>query len=325
MTPILNVALIGCGYWGKNLARIISEHQYAKLYLLCDTNIEQARALQTIYFDSKVETDYETVLLDSNIDAVIVSTPVSTHYQIVKDALKNGKHVLCEKVLSTSVDEVRALINEAQTNGLALVVGHTFLYNTIVKHIKTAIERGDLGELLYLTFKRTGLGPIRSDVDVISDLAAHDLSILYYWLGKPNSCLATSRNFLTSQKADIAFIHCEYTDGPIVDLQLSWLSPMKQRIIEVVGTKQMMVFDDVSTTEKLKIIKTGRDYQSQVRDFGSFQLSVKDGDIIIPSIPYPEPLREEFDDFIFTIRSKSTSHNTHDAAICVAECIESLK
>ncbi|MBL7777665.1 MAG: Gfo/Idh/MocA family oxidoreductase [Chitinophagales bacterium] len=321
----INVALIGCGYWGKNLARIINEHPFTQLVVVCDQDECRANSVAASYGAIAFSTDFKITITNYNIDAVVVASPVGTHYEVVKFALHNRKHVLCEKVLSTSSAQITELIDDAKTNNLSLLVGHTFLYNSVVKYIKHAIDESHLGDLLHLTFKRTGLGPIREDVDVITDLATHDLSILTYWLGKPESITTTARSYLVSSKADIAFVQCRYPNGIIADIQVSWLNPIKQRMIEVVGSKQMMIFDDVSTTEKLKIIQTGRDYQSQVKDFGSFQLSVKDGDIIIPRISYPEPLYEEFDDFVNSIKSGVLNHMTHSVAVSVAESVESLK
>lgn len=321
----INIALIGYGYWGKNFARIIDQSPDCNLYCIIDNDSQKRTTIESLFNKTLFETHIESIINNKDIDAAIVATPVTSHYNIVNALLDAGKHVLCEKVLSTSVSEIEYLKNKAKQHQLVLMVGHTFVYNAIVKYIKKAIENGDCGDILYLTFKRTGLGPIRQDVDVIYDLAAHDISILIYLMGMPIRATNTTRCMLQQDKADIAFIHAVYGNQVLADIQVSWLSPIKQRIIEIVGTKQMMIFDDVNVSEKLRIIKTGKDYHSFVQDFGSFQLSIKDGDIIIPSIPYPEPLAEEVADFVFCIQHNQKPIADADLALNVATVIDALQ
>jgi len=325
MIDKLNIALIGCGYWGRNLARVIDENSLCRLHTIFDTNQGNLNRLSVNYCQSIATDNFERILTDNSIDACVIATPVSSHFDIVKTCLENGKHVLCEKVLSENIDEILYLQKLSSEKKLTLMVGHTFLYNSIVRYMKQMIENGDCGEIIYLTFKRTGLGPVRNDVDVVLDLATHDISILNYLLGEPEKTISTTRAVLNTTKADVAFIQSTFSNGIIANIQVSWLSPMKQRIIEVIGTKQMMIFDDVNNFEKLRIIKTGKDYHSMIKDFASFQLSVKDGDIIIPSIPYPEPLAEEFKDFANCIVNKAQPFSDVNSALAVARVLQSIK
>lgn len=325
MQKTIKIALVGYGYWGRNLARIVNNSEQCLLCAVIEISDRNLSEIKTLYPNVAIYKNHLEISNEDDIDAVIVATPVDTHYQIVKHCLLCGKHVLCEKVLSTDMSEILFLKKLAIEKNKILMAGFTFIYNAIVKYMKAIIQNGDCGEILYVTCKRTGLGPIRSDVDVIYDLATHDLSILINLIGKPIYVQLIKNAILNKSKADVAFIQAAFENSVIADIQVSWLSPMKQRIIEVVGTKQMLIFDDVSTFEKLKIIKTGRDYQSMIKDFASFQLSVKDGDIIIPSIYYPEPLKEEIDDFINCILSGNKPQSDIQLSIDIAEAFNLIK
>lgn len=300
----IQVALIGYGYWGINLARVIQNNPDCQLVTIVDINESNRNKAKSQYQDCIICKDMTELFELKDITAVLVATPVSQHYSVVKECLNRNIHVLCEKVLSDNLDQIHELIQLAEKNKIILDVDYTFLENSIVKEIKNILDLRQLGEINYLTFKRTGLGPIRNDVNVIYDLLAHDISILIYWLGVPEWVTSTERCILNNQKADIAFVQLGYSNHIIINLQASWLSPMKQRQIEVIGEKGMLIFDDTNPHEKLKIIQTDLDYQSLATDFGSFQLSLKSGDISIPNIHYPEPLKEKFKSFLSKIKDE---------------------
>lgn len=227
----------------------------------------------------------------------------------MKYCLEKKLHILCEKVLCSNFEQIKLLLLISQKNKLFLDVDYTFLNNNIVNYIRQLIENQQIGKINYLTFKRTGLGPIRKDVSVIFDLLAHDISIIIYWLGIPQWVMTTERYILGNEKSDVAFVQMGYSDGTIADFQVSWLNPMKQRVIEVIGEKSMLIFDDTNPLEKLKIIHTNSDYQSMTSDFGTFQLSLKSGDILIPNISYPEPLKNKIDSFASMIINNDSSQN----------------
>ncbi|MCX6199879.1 MAG: Gfo/Idh/MocA family oxidoreductase [Bacteroidetes bacterium] len=308
----INIGLIGCGYWGQNFARIIDNSANCKLFAIADSDAKRIEQIRQQYPHVKTVTDTNELLNSKEIEAVVVATPVSTHFKIVKQALENDKHVLCEKVLSDKIEEIKILQELSRKKELTLLVGFTFLFNSVVRHIKRAIENDELGKMQYLTFKRTGHGLVRHDVDVVNDLASHDISILLYWMGMPEWVSCTTRAILGKGHADMAFMQMGYANGMIASVHVSWVSPLKQRIIEITGDKCMMIFDDVQSSEKLRIIKSDRKYQSLSSDFGSFQLAVKSGDILIPNVNYPEPLINELGIFTKCIRKKEKLPNEFD-------------
>lgn len=329
MRDKINIALVGFGYWGKNLARVIDEHPNCNLAYIVDVNPRALAKAKKLYENSNCGIEVEECFLDEKITVVVIATPVSTHEFLINEALEYNKHVLCEKVITPNTTLLINLFEKASQKSRILKEGHTFLYNSVVNYIKEAIHLGQLGKLYYLTFKRTGLGPYRQDVDVLYDLAPHDISILQHWFGLPKWVMANSRSLVKSNVADVVFVQLGYEEGLLVQLQLSWINPMKQRVVEVVGEKCMMIFDDVNTTEKLRIINTGVDYNKQITDFGSFQLSVKDGDIIIPNIKYQEPLKQEFDTFIHQVvghkileTDKTTSVNVVTTLSAIADSMK---
>jgi len=312
----LGVVLVGFGYWGKNLSRVIAVAKQCSLKAIIDSDPKARELAKELYPNLEIANNVEAVLTESDIDIVVIATPVSTHVSIIKKCLTAGKHVLCEKIISNNEEEVIALFDLAKSEKLILKEGFTFLHNKAVEYVKQAIYDKSFGKIYYCTFKRTGLGPYRSDVNVLYDLAPHDLSMLIYWFGQPAWVSGISRCIINENIADVVFFQLGYTNEMIVNIQVSWINPMKQRVVEIIGEKQMLIFDDVSNTERIKIIKTGDDYNKNISDFGSFQLSVKDGDIIIPNIVYTEPLKIEFDSFIEQVRVGQ--HDEKDAEMSIA-------
>jgi predicted dehydrogenase len=290
----MNVLLIGFGYWGRNIARVINANTSVKLYGIADLNSEYESYIKDIYPNTILSTSYKDFITDPKVEAVIIATPAYSHLKLVYEFVDVGKHVLCEKPLGFCRNEFQQLRQKAEQERVILMVGYTFLYNSIVKFIKKRIEGKSCGKFLYATFKRTGLGPIRTDTNVIADLAVHDFSMCIYWFGIP----IWVKNSSDKKNPEVAFIQLGYPNDFIINIHVSWLSPMKQRVVEIVTDKEMIVFDDVSTSEKLKIISTGTSYLDKGGDYARFQRSVKDGDILIPNIDCPEPLSEEFSSFI---------------------------
>jgi predicted dehydrogenase len=321
----MKLALIGMGYWGKNLARVIQKNSACELYAIADISQDAIHNARIKYPAALVFNSYHDLLAMDEIDAVVISTPVSTHFDIVKDCLNAGKHVLCEKPLSTSQVEFQTLKQISNEKNVIMMAGYTFLYNSVVNNIKIRLNSGKSGKPYYATFKRTGLGPVRNDTDVINDLAVHDISIAIHWFGMPVWAKCDLGILLKNKFADIGFIQLGYPDGFIVNIHVSWLSPMKQRVIEVVCENEMLVFDDLSPTEKLKIIERGTNYFSNQDDFGSFQLSIKDGDVTIPNIDYPEPLMEELSAFILQIRNNKIDNYKYNIAEKVSIVIEMIR
>ncbi len=320
----LGVVLVGFGYWGKNLSRVIAVAKQCSLKAIIDSDLKACEFAKELYPNLVIANSVESVLATSDIDIVVIATPVSTHVSIIKQCLNAGKHVLCEKIISTNEEDVIALFELAKKERLILKEGFTFLHNKAVEFVKQTINDKSFGKIYYCTFKRTGLGPYRSDVNVLYDLAPHDLSMLIYWFGQPAWVSGTSRCIIHENIADVVFFQLGYANEMIINIQVSWINPMKQRVVEVIGEKQMLIFDDVSNTERIKIIKTGDDYNKNISDFGSFQLSVKDGDIIIPNIVYTEPLKMEFDSFIEQTHNGQCDEKGADMSIAVVRTLAAI-
>ena len=296
---MLRVGLIGLGYWGPNHARVLSELPETKLVAVADISEQAIGLIRRRYPAVRTTLDAGEVIGAPDIDAVIIATPTSSHHSLTLTALEADKHVLCEKPLATSTAECDELIAAADRAGRVLFVGHTFIFNPAVRMMREFIESGEVGQVLYCHTARTGLGPIRSDVNALWDLAPHDLSILFYLIDdEPVSTLATGRAILRDDYEDVVFVHLDFEEGTIGAAHLSWLDPYKVRKVTVVGDRRMIVFDDVASDEKLKVFDRGASYEAvsdaaRGTDFAEFRAQIRDGDIIVPKVPAAEPLKEQ--------------------------------
>ncbi|CAK9249849.1 unnamed protein product [Sphagnum jensenii] len=285
--------------------RIISNSDLGTLEKVCDTDEVNLALLTNKYPHISFTNDIDQIASDPDIEAVVICTPVNTHFPLTEKLMLAGKHVLCEKPLTCSADQCEYLYDLAKKQGVILLVGHVFEYNSVVRYMKGMVEQDMIGKMLYLQLMRMGLGPVRKDVSVIFDLAAHDVAISISLMGQmPLAVSAIGSCFLQDTVEDVAFIQLEFPEKVIASISVSWIDPIKQRLVKVVGAKKMLVFDDVSVGEKLRIIDTGKNYQTSPGDYGSFQLSVKDGDIVIPNLQYTESLVSEFEHFVACIRRK---------------------
>jgi predicted dehydrogenase len=244
-----------------------------------------------------------TVLLNSDVEAVAIATPVPTHFQLAREALLHDKHVLVEKPLTNQSEQAQELIDLAEERGRVLMVGHTFEYNPAVQYLKDYIEEGGLGEVYYINCTRVNLGIFQSDINVIWDLAPHDISILLYVLDSmPSQVSARGAAYVQPQIEDVAYVTVNFPDGVMADIRVSWLDPCKIRRITVVGSKKMIVYDDVEPTEKIKIYDKGVDAPPYSDTMEEFRLSYRYGDITTPAIPNDEPLAVEAEHFLDCIR-----------------------
>ena len=249
----VNLALTGCGLWGANFLRIAKQHPECNLLAISDIEADRLQKVNSELNVPTSVTDYKMLLNEASIDAVIVATPVISHYEIVKYFLSKGKHVLCEKPLTITSAQSLELHKIADDKRVVLMIGHVFLYNQGIIFTREKLNDNFLGDIIYMHFQRTGLGPIRQDVNVLYDLASHDISILLYFLGKlPNAVSASGKSHVQSEKEDVAFLQLEY-DNVIANIHVSWIDPHKERRITVVGSKKMLVFNDVSVSEKVRI------------------------------------------------------------------------
>jgi predicted dehydrogenase len=320
----LNIAVIGCGHWGPNHVRIFNFFPQSDVVMAIDSDVEKVNSIKKLYPHITCESDYRNALSNDNVDAVVVSTPTSTHYPIVSDALRAGKHVLCEKPLCTTVKETEDLGRLAEDNNLTLAVGYVFLFNNGIIKLKELIQNGDLGSLYYMSIARTNLGPIRTDVNVVYDLITHDISILNFLLeSRPDSVSAVGGAFLNRNVEDVAFVTLAYPDGLVVNLRASWLDPHKVRQITVVGDKTMALWDDLEPLGAIKIYNKGVVQPPSYTDFAEY-IHLREGDITIPKIPFSEPLKNQNQHFLSNITQKEKPVNDANFEIDVIRVIESV-
>jgi predicted dehydrogenase len=290
----LNIATIGCGYWGPNLIRNCVEIPHMSLEAVADLDWDRLTHIHTRYPGIPLVTDDYTELFDAGIEAVVVSTPPETHFDIVRDCLQHDLHVLVEKPLATTSTQARELIDIAAHRGRTLMVGHTFEYNPAVRALGEALAGGELGKVHYIDAVRVGLGLFHPTLNVIWDLAPHDVSILIHLLGEtPESVSTRGLACVQDSIEDVAYITLNFPSGIMAHVRLSWLDPSKTRRITVVGDKKMIVYDDVEPHEKLKVYDKRVDTIRRTDTFGDFQFAYHYGSIVSPYVHFDEPLRLE--------------------------------
>lgn len=293
----LRFGIIGWGYWGPKIARNLDGLPQAKVTMVADTDNRRLSSIPVNQPWIQIASNVEE-LLRSAIDGVVIATPVRTHYQLAKECLLHGKHVLVEKPLTVNVAEAEELVALAKKQQCILMVGHTFEYNPAVNELRKLVQSGDLGKIYCIETERLNLGLYRSDINVIWDLAPHDVSILLYLLGKkPNQIRVQSHGHLQSQIQDIAHLDLGFTNGMTAHIHVSWLHPCKIRRVTVIGDERMAVYDDVNPTEMIKIYNKGADIHVDPT------VSYRHGATIIPHIDWIEPLRLECEDFTNAIRT----------------------
>jgi predicted dehydrogenase len=321
---MLRVAIIGFGHWGPNYARILSGTMSgARLTACAEPSARRLAAFERQYPASRAYADYHRLLRDGDVDAVIVATPTSTHREVAEDCLKAGVHVLVEKPLASTVADAESMVAAANQAQKTLMVGHTFLFNPAVRAIKGYIDEGRLGKIRYLYFQRTGLVPIRQDVNALWDLAPHDLSMLRYWLGTdPVDLVARGEAYLKEGTEDVVFLTLNYPNQVLASVHVSWLDPVKVRRITVVGDSKMVVFDDTHATEKLRIYDQGADYQPRGGGFGEFIAAVRDGDIVIPRLEHTEPLVLQLEHFMDCISKGKHPITSAEDGVAIVRILE---
>lgn len=300
---MVSVGVVGCGYWGPNLVRNFEQLDECCVAHVCDqvrSNLDKIKARHPFV---PVTKRYDDLLQDRDLDAVVIATPVGTHFELAGRAIMAGKHVFVEKPLAASSHEAGELVRMADQRGVVLMVGHTFRFSSPVIKVKELISSGEIGDVFYVTSSRVNLGIHRHDVSVVWDLAPHDLSILSYWLEEePLEISACGRDCVDGAKPDVAFLHMRFPSGVVAQLQLSWLSPMKLRRTVVVGSNKMLVYDDTEPVETIKIFDHGVDFR-EPESFGEFQMSYRTGDINSPRLDAYEPLLAEVGHFVDCVRT----------------------
>jgi predicted dehydrogenase len=296
------VAVVGLGYWGPNLVRVLFENADVQVRWMCDKDRSRIDRLARRYPGVNTTENLEDVLNDPLIDGVVLATPVHTHFELARRCLQAGKHVFVEKPLASSTAAAIDLIDFATEQGLVLMCGHTFLYSPPVRAVKELIDQGEIGDIYFVSSSRVNLGVHQRDVSVVWDLGPHDFSILLYWLGGPPSSIrATGRDSIVPGIADVAFVTMEFDSGVIANVELSWLAPSKLRRTVVVGSKKMVVYEDGSA-EAIKIYDRGVEYKDP-ETFGEWHLSYRSGDILAPNLPSDEPLGVQAGAFVEAIRT----------------------
>jgi predicted dehydrogenase len=295
------VAIIGLGYWGPNLLRVLADDPGVDVRWICDRDAERLARFHRRYPSTRPTMELAHVLADPEVEGVVIATPVFTHFDLAAASLKAGKHTFVEKPLASSCELADELIALAKRVDRVLMCGHTFLYSPPVRAVKRMLDERALGELYFISSSRVNLGPYRHDVSVVWDLAPHEFSILLYWLAEtPCTLRATGRAALASGIADVAFITMTFPSGIVANVELSWLAPSKLRRTVVVGSEKMIVYADGSP-EPVRLFDQGI-VLGEPRSFGQYQLSYRTGDIVSPRMESSEPLVAELADFLRAIR-----------------------
>ena len=312
----LNIAQIGLGYWGPNLVRNLINNDRCNLTSIVEISEKRRNYAVDLYPDINVSDDYNNVLNDNSIDAVVIATPAATHYDIAVKALEHDKHILVEKPMAMTVKEINEIEKLEKEKNLVAMAGHTFLFNNAVRYVKESIDSGDIGNIRYIYSQRVNLGRIRSDVNAMWNLAPHDISIIQYWLNEsePKTVRSFGMDYMQPGVDDVTFITIEYPKKVIANIHVSWLDPRKIRRITIVGSKKMIIYDDIAEN-KIAIYDKGIERTSlkatskYMEDYGLYRtanFNHRFGDIIIPRIQWEEPLKVEIDHFIDCINNGTT-------------------
>lgn len=310
MTPNLVLAQLGCGYWGPNLLRNFSALPGCSVKYVVDSSAERRAFVEANFPVSRAVENHQIVLKDPDVHGVIISTPAASHFSLAKQVLDAGKHVFVEKPLATNVAEVDELSRLATERNLVVMTGHTFVYNSAVRYVKKLIDSGELGDVRYIYSQRLNLGRIRSDIDALWNFAPHDISIIQYWLGdlEPISIGRQGMAYMQDGIDDVVFLSLEYPGKVIANIHVSWLDPQKVRKMIIVGSRKMVVYDDIAEN-KIAIYDKGIDRRAilgENMDFDKPQVApfnYRSGDILIPQVKFAEPLRVEAEHFADCIRN----------------------
>jgi len=304
MKKEIAVGVVGCGYWGPNLIRNFRALPDCRLKMMCDVSEQRLKHLKSLYPEVEGETKYEHMLNGANLDAVVIATSVKHHFPMAKASLLAGKHTLIEKPLASSTAECEELVEIAKKNGLVLMVGHTFLYSPAVRRIKEIVDSGDIGEIRYICARRLNLGLFQKDINVAWDLAPHDISVILHILqDQPLSVNCNGTAHVTPGIEDVTAMSLLFSKGRSAIIHSSWLDPRKIREMTIVGSKRMIVYDDVASQEKIKIFDARVERPPHYDTFGEFQYAYHYGDVYAPYIKQEEPLKTECLHFLESIRN----------------------
>lgn len=320
---MLNIAVIGCGYWGPNLIRNFCSIPECKLKLVCDINKGRLAHMSRLYQGIETTNKIDYVINDAEVDAIAIATPVRYHFEMAKKSLLAGKHTFIEKPMASSVKECEELIELAEKHNLTLMVGHTFIYSSAVRKIKEIIDAGDIGEIMYISSRRLNLGLFQKDINVTWDLAPHEISIILYVMGKaPVYVNCQGKAHITKGIEDVTNMTIDFNNGGFATVQSSWLDPNKVRETTFVGSKRMLVYNDLEQFEKIKIYDKRVDTPPHYDTFAEFQYSYHYGDMYSPYINQVEPLKVECQHFLDCIKSGSKSDSSGIEGLKVVQVLE---
>ncbi len=323
MTKPVNVAVVGCGYWGPNLIRNFRSLPDCRLVAMCDLSESRLKHLRTLYPEVEAETNYERMLERKDIDAVVIATSVKFHFPMAKASLLAGKHTLIEKPMAASTEQCEELIDIARSNGLVLMVGHTFLFSAPVRKIKEIVDNHDIGEIRYISARRLNLGLFQKDINVAWDLAPHDISIILYIMQElPHSINCRGGAHITPGIEDVTSMSLHFSKERSAIIHSSWHDPRKVREMTIVGSKRMIVYDDIVSQEKIKIFDARVERPPHYDTFAEFQYAYHYGDIHCPYIKQDEPLKTECQHFLDCIRTGAIPITGGAAGMEVVQILE---
>lgn len=319
----MNIAVIGCGYWGPNLIRNFNQLASCEMVACCDLSEDNLKRVGSLYSNILVTTNYQEITQDPEIDAVAIATPVFSHWELAKKCLEAGKHVLIEKPMASNSEQCIDLIETAKKYNRVLMIGHTFEYTAAVNKAKEIVDSGELGEIYYISSTRVNLGLFQPDINVIWDLAPHDISIISYILDEsPIGVGSQGKAHYNKEIEDVAQMTLNYPNGTIAFIHNSWLDPDKIRKTTIVGNKKMLVYNDISPNEKIKIYDKGVEAPPYYDTYAEFQFSYRYGDIYTPRIEEYEPLKRECEHFIECIRESKAPKSDGLSGLRVVSILE---
>ena len=321
---MLTIAIVGCGYWGPNIIRNFNSLKDCKVKIICDLSEDRLAQMKSLYPEVETTSDYDKLINDPEIDAIAIATPVASHYELAKRCMEAGKHTLIEKPMAASVAECEKLKELSEKNKLTLMVGHTFLYSQPVRRIKEIINAGDLGKsIYYISARRLNLGLFQKDINVTWDLAPHDISIILYVMNsKPISVNCQGTAHVTEGIEDITSMSIYFDNKSFATINSSWLDPNKIREMTFVGSKRMLVYNDLEPNEKVKIYDKRVEKPPHYATFGEFQHSYHYGDMYAPYIKQDEPLKIECQHFLDCIASGETPLSSAQQSLQVVQILE---
>lgn len=319
---MINIGVVGYGYWGPNIVRNFNRCNDAQVISVCDKNPKVLGSVQRDYPAIQTDTDFNKLITSPDIDAVAIVTPVFTHYELAKLALENGKHVFVEKPFTSTVAQAEELIELADKNNLKIMVDHTFIFTGAVNKIKELVDNDTLGDLYYFDSTRVNLGLFQHDINVVWDLAPHDLSIMDYIINeKPDSITASGKPHFNNGLEDIAYITVNFSNNMIAHFNVNWLSPVKVRSTLIGGEKKMLVWNDLEVDEKIKVYDKGVDVYTK-KGIYDLLVSYRSGDMFAPKVEQTEALKLETEHFIDCILNDKTPVNDGLSGLRVVKILE---